>query len=105
LEPHFFLFTLFFASDHDLFVLILHLGLGTLICFLVFLGKCLLRMWKSVPNLLSSSWSSSDSSFAQFFDFSLPSASIVWVLGVLEMDSVSLSAFFFLGFWVSGWVL
>lgn len=69
----------------------------TLIWFLVFLGKKELRIWKSVPYLLSSNRSSSTSSSVQILDFSLKSDSTVWLL---EIESVSLEALFFLGFWV-----
>lgn len=84
---------------HQLFVFILSLRDITLIWFLVFFGKKLLRIWKSVPYFLRLICNSSTYSSVQFLDFSLSSESMVWLLGLLEIDSVSLSAFFFLGFY------
>lgn len=73
---------------HNLFVFVLHLKQCTLIWFFVFLGKKLLSMWKSVPYFLSIISSISVSSWVQILDFSFNSMSMVWVLGLLEMDDV-----------------
>ena len=76
----------FSLMTHVLFIPVLYRKGTTLSWFLVFLGKKLLRIWKSVPYFLSIRWKSYTSSWVHSLDFYLDS--IEWLL---EMESVSLT--------------